>query len=262
MNITIIGAGNVAWHLAQALQTAGHRIGAVYSRSATSAQQLAQLLPGAEVLTGLDLRHVAADVVLLAVPDAALASVAAALQVKPGILVAHTSGSQSLGILQPVIGARLGVFYPLQTFSRQKPVDFAQVPFLLEAQNAHTLQELRQLALSISPNVQQVDSEARKKLHLAAVFACNFTNHLLGISRQLLQQAQLPTDLLQALIQETVTKALQNDPFRVQTGPAIRGDENVIATHLQMLQHHPRYQALYQALTESIQAGKELRVKS
>ena len=250
--IAVIGAGNVAWHLAPALSAAGHTITAIYSRSAASREALARQLPQARPVASLDLEHIAAEVVVLAVPDAALAEVAAALKVSLGTIVVHTSGSQPLAVLQPVRGASIGVFYPLQTFSKSKPVSLASAPLLVEAQEEETLQQIEQLAFSISSKVYRVSSEARRQLHLAAVFACNFTNHLLGISQQLLREANLPKELLQPLIQETIEKAAQQDPFAVQTGPAVRGDGNVLQAHLQMLRQHPRYQAIYSQLSQSI----------
>lgn len=252
--IAVIGAGNVAWHLAPALAAAGHAITAIYSRSPASREALAQLLPSAQPVSTLELQHMAVDVVVMAVPDAALAEVATELKVAPGTIVVHTSGSQPLALLQPVQGAHTGVFYPLQTFSKSKPVDFARVPLLVEAQEEEALQQIEMLAQSISRQVQRVSSEARKQLHLAAVFACNFTNHLLGISQQLLQEANLPKELLQPLLEETIEKASRQNPFSVQTGPAVRGDENVLQAHLHMLQPYPRYQAIYKQLSQSIQA--------
>ena len=236
------------------LQAAGHTISAIYSRTPEHREALANKLPQASALSTLDLRNANADVVLVAVPDNALAAVAAEIKVKPATLVAHTSGSQPLDVLASVAGAAIGVFYPLQTFSKSKPVDFAQVPMLVEAQDEATLELLKRLAQSISTSVEAVGSRARKQLHLAAVFACNFTNHLLGISQQLLQEANLPSQLLQPLLQETIAKATQQPPFSVQTGPAIRHDENVIQAHLLMLQQQPQWQEIYSLLTQSIQA--------
>lgn len=252
--IALVGAGNVAWHLAPALAAAGHTVPVIYSRSPASREALAKKLPHAQPVSTLDLQHIATDMVVLAVPDAALAEVAAALKVNLGTVVVHTSGSQPLDLLQPVRGAHTGVFYPLQTFSKSSPVDLANVPLLVEAQNEDTLQQIEILAKSLSSKVYRVSSEARKQLHLAAVFACNFTNHLLGISQQLLHEAHLPKELLQPLIAETIAKAAQQNPFAVQTGPAVRGDGNVLQAQLHMLQHHPRYEAIYRQLSQSIQA--------
>jgi predicted short-subunit dehydrogenase-like oxidoreductase (DUF2520 family) len=253
MKTALIGAGNVAWHIGRALQDAGHEVVAVYSRTEVSRQELARQLAPAIPLPSTDFGDTGAEFILIAVPDAALASVAASIKVPAGAIVAHTSGSQPLSVLQGIAGARPGVFYPLQTFSKDQPVDFKTIPVLLEAQDEQTLQALQEVAATITHGVHLVDSSMRKQLHLAAVFACNFTNHLLGISKELLQNAQLPPTLLQPLIQETIAKAAQQHPFQVQTGPAVRHDQNVIEEHLHMLQGHPLYQQVYQLLTQSIQ---------
>ncbi|MBF8964895.1 DUF2520 domain-containing protein [Pontibacter sp. FD36] len=254
MNTAIIGSGNVAWHLGKALKQAGHKIVAVYSPTPPHREELAEELAPAMALDSLDMRNINAELFLIAVPDAALALVAAQLQVPQNAVVVHTSGSQPLAALQGIAGAQTGVFYPLQTFSKSKPVDFKNIPILLEATAPETLHSLQLVANSISEQVYEVSSTKRKQLHLAAVFACNFTNHLLGISRELLQQADLPNTLLQPLIQETIAKAMQQHPFDVQTGPAVRHDQNVIEEHLRLLQDQPLYQQVYQLLTQSIQA--------
>lgn len=253
MKIALIGAGNVAWHLGKALHGAGHKVVAIHSPTAIHREELAKELAPAIPLLSLDLTATGVELVLIAVPDAALASVAENLKVPEGTIVAHTSGSQPLAVLQGIAGARAGVFYPLQTFSKSKSVNFKSIPVLLEAADETTLQTLQDLAASITEEAHLVDSIKRKQLHLAAVFACNFTNHLLGISRELLQKAQLPDTLLQPLIQETIAKALHQHPFQVQTGPAVRHDQNVIGEHLQMLRDYPTYQQVYQSLTLSIQ---------
>jgi predicted short-subunit dehydrogenase-like oxidoreductase (DUF2520 family) len=257
MNIAIVGAGNVAWHLAQTLQKAGHAITAVYSRSKAHSEELTKLLPDAVATQSLDLSAIVADVVLIAIPDAALPGIAQQIKVKPETIVAHTSGSQPLTVLSTIAGANYGVFYPLQTFSKHATIDMKQVPFLIESNTEATITRLEQLAQSISQKVERVDSDKRKQLHLAAVFACNFTNHLLGISQELLHHAALPTDLLQPLIQETIKKAGIHNPYSVQTGPAVRNDQNVIDEHLRLLQQQPQLQAIYQLLTQSIQATKD-----
>jgi predicted short-subunit dehydrogenase-like oxidoreductase (DUF2520 family) len=259
MKTALIGSGNVAWHLGKALQAAGYEIVAVYSPTAAHSTELADQLSPAIPVASPDLSQTGAELVLIAVPDAALADVASSLKVPQGTIVVHTSGSQPLAALQGIAGARLGVFYPLQTFSKTKPVDFRTIPVLLEAEDEQTLQILQDVAASISNEVHAVNSNKRKQLHLAAVFACNFTNHLLGISRELLEQAQLPAALLQPLIQETIAKAMQQHPFAVQTGPAVRHDQNVIDAHLHMLQGAPLNQQLYQLLTQSIQEQQKAR---
>lgn len=253
MKIALIGSGNVAWHLGRALHAAGHEVVAVYSPTEANRQELAQALAPAIPVPSTDLSTTEAELVIIAIPDAALAGVAKVVEIPEGSIVVHTSGSQPLAVLQGIAGARTGVFYPLQTFSRSKPVDFRKIPLLLEAEDEETLKVLQAVATSISEEVHQVNSVMRKQLHLAAVFACNFTNHLLGISREILQQAALPPTMLQPLIQETIAKAALHHPFQVQTGPAVRQDQNVIEEHLRMLDKHPPYRQLYLMLTQSIQ---------
>lgn len=229
---------------------------AVVGRTAKSGEEFAQLYPGTRSVYLPELENVPTDIVIIAVPDAALAEVAASLHVQPGTVVVHTSGSQPLSILNNISRARTGVFYPVQTFTKYIPVDFNQIPVLIEGLNEETEHVLMQFGSSLSRNVQVKNTAARKQLHLAAVFACNFTNHLLGISHAMLQEASLPTDILQSLIQETISKAGTTNPFTVQTGPASRNDKNVIKAHIQMLQSHPSWQDLYLQLTQSIQEQK------
>lgn len=253
MRIALIGTGNVAWHLAQACIAAGHEVVAVVGHTARSGEEFAKLYPGTQRVDLPELKYTAIDVILIAVPDAALAGVATNLHVQPATVVAHTSGSQPLSLLSNIHRARTGVFYPVQTFTKYRHVDFTQIPVLIEGIDEETTHMLVQFGSSLSRNVQVKDSAARRQLHLAAVFACNFTNHLLGISHAMLQEAGLPTDLLHPLIQETISKAGTANPFTVQTGPAARNDKNVIQEHMQLLQAHPSWQELYQHLTQSIQ---------
>ena len=253
MRIAFVGTGHVAWHLARACKAAGHELVAVVSRSEKAATIFAQDYPGIKPTTLQELQQVQSDVLILAVPDAAIQKVASELIVKAGTLVVHTSGSQPLTILSNIKGARTGVFYPVQTFTKYKPVDFTNLPILIEGSDPEAKDYLMQLGKTMSTNVQAQDSAARRQLHLAAVFACNFTNHLFGISQFILQNAGLPANLLQPLIQETITKASTHNPFTVQTGPASRNDMNVVQDHLAILQDYPDWQELYRKLTQSIQ---------
>jgi len=251
MKLIIVGTGNVAWHLARACVAAGHELVAVATRSESSGKEFVQAFQGSRYIPLAEIKDLDPDVVFLTVPDAAIPEVLAHIATGSKTVVVHTSGSQPLSILQTA--ARAGVFYPVQTFTKYKPVDFADIPILIEGNDKAIEELLMQLAQSLSNTVQIKDSQARKQLHLAAVFACNFTNHLLGISRYLLERADLSTNLLQPLIQETFTKASANDPFTVQTGPASRSDINIIQEHIQQLSAHPSWQELYRQLTLSIQ---------
>ncbi|AYA37432.1 DUF2520 domain-containing protein [Hymenobacter oligotrophus] len=256
MRIAIIGAGRVASQLAPALAQAGHEVVAVWSRSEPSAQLLASKT-GAVPLHGSkpDFATVtaAADLYLLAVPDDAVAQVLQAAQWPAGALLAHTSGALPLGVFAAQQQVRGGVFYPLQTFSPGRVLDWSTVPLCLEADEEADLAVLEAVARSLSQRVLRVPTPARQQLHVAAVFACNFTNHLLGIADALLADAHLPADLLTPLIRETVDKALANPPFAVQTGPAVRHDASTVALHTRALGAHPAWQQLYQLLTASIQ---------
>lgn len=253
MRIALIGTGNVAWHLAKVSTQAGHQLTAITSRTARAGKEFIQSYPGARLIPLAELKDIPTDIMILTVPDAALPEVTTKLEVQPGTVVVHTSGSQPLTLLKDIAGARMGVFYPLQTFTKYKSVDFSKIPILIEGQDRATASILIKLGKSLSNNVQITDSAARKQLHLAAVFACNFTNHLFGISQAMLRTAGLSTDLLQPLIKETIAKAEVNNPFTVQTGPAARNDQNVIQEHIQMLQGKESWQEVYRKITESIQ---------
>jgi predicted short-subunit dehydrogenase-like oxidoreductase (DUF2520 family) len=256
MRLALIGTGNVAWHLAHACTAAGHELIAVASRSTSSGEEFVKPFSTTRSIAITELKHTSVDLIIIAVPDAALEEVVAILRVQPNTVVAHTSGSQPLAILNTIPNAVTGVFYPVQTFTKYIPINFIEVPLLIESQSQKAEKLLYQFASSLSRNVQIKDSAARRQLHLAAVFACNFTNHLLGISQAVLQEAGLPADLLHSLIQETVLKAEKAPPFTVQTGPAIRHDNNVIQGHIHMLESHPSWQKLYDQLTKSIQEQK------
>jgi predicted short-subunit dehydrogenase-like oxidoreductase (DUF2520 family) len=255
--IALLGAGRVAGQLAPALAQSGHQVVAVWSRQQASAAAVARPLHAA-ALSGPAPDFTAApaaDLYLLAVPDDAAAGVLAAARWPVGVLVAHTSGTLPLSLFGAQPALRGGVFYPLQTFSPGRRIDWPAVPLCLEAADEAGLAVLTAVGESLSQRVLRVATAQRQQLHVAAVFASNFTNHLLGLADALLAEAHLPTDLLTPLVRETVDKALRNPPFAVQTGPAIRRDAATIAAHTAALAAHPAWQALYSQLTASIQAA-------
>lgn len=254
LRIALLGAGRLATQLGPTLDRAGHQVAYVWSRTAASAEALAAQLPGAVVRLTTDFRALPpADLYLLAVPDAAVPGVLASARFPPGALVAHTAGAVPLAVFAPFPVLRGGVFYPLQTFSPGRALDWAAVPLCVEAAEASGEAMLLTLARSLSQHVTVVATPQRQALHVAAVFACNFTNHLLGISHALLAEARLPFALLEPLVRETVEKALTQPPFTVQTGPASRHDAPTLARHEASLAPHPAWQQLYKALTASIQ---------
>lgn len=254
LRIGLFGAGRVASLLGPALVAAGHYVTFVWSRTAASTEALAAQLPGTQALTALPSPLPPADVYFLAVPDAAVAPLLASTPWPEGTVVAHLSGALPLSVFKAQPGVRGGVFYPLQTFSPGRAIDWPTVPLCIEANDAEAETILLQLAGSLSQHVRHLASVQRLKLHVAAVFANNFTNHLLGIADALLAEAALPPELLAPLVRETVDKALANPPFTVQTGPAVRHDAPTLAAHQTALSAHPAWQALYAQLTASIQA--------
>ena len=201
--VAIIGSGNVAWHLARALEDSGHFITDIYSRRLAHAQKLAARLYDTQVTNSLDLSKSDAEIFLVAVSDDAMEKLAAALKIPPYAIVAHTSGSVSLDLLAKYHD-NSGIFYPLQTFSKGISIDLKQVPICIEAVHAAAAKVLFKLAESISNEVYSVNSEDRRILHVAAVFACNFSNHMLSIAQDILEDHDLDFELLQPLIVETV----------------------------------------------------------
>jgi predicted short-subunit dehydrogenase-like oxidoreductase (DUF2520 family) len=249
MRITIIGSGNVATHLAAAFKNAGHRIMQVYSRDMQNAALLAYHV-GAEPIDNLNQVNPETDIFIISVKDDAIISTAKTLS-KHQKLIVHTSGATDLSSLS-AFTSNAGVFYPLQTLSKNKEVDFFTVPLCVEGANETITFELEQLAQTISNHVYRINSEQRKILHLAAVFACNFPNYLYSIAQQLLAKHNMEFELLRPLILETAQKVQDHLPAEVQTGPAIRNDKNTMAIHLQMLNGEPEMKNLYELLSQAI----------
>jgi predicted short-subunit dehydrogenase-like oxidoreductase (DUF2520 family) len=249
MRITLIGSGNVATHLGAAFKNAGHHVVQVYSRNADHAALLAYHLK-AEAISDFNDINPETDLFVISVKDDVIEEVASALSVYQKPMV-HTSGATPLAALRKY-SDKAGVFYPLQTFSKTKEVNFKTVPVCIEAGDLDLDEMLKQLASTISNSVHAVDSEQRKILHLAAVFACNFPNYLYYASQQLLAQHQLNFDLLRPLIKETADKVQEHMPKQVQTGPAIRNDEQTMASHLALLNGNDELTAIYELLSQAI----------
>lgn len=244
--ISIIGAGNLAWHLAQELEKADHLIIEVFSRKLKNARTLTSRLYDAVPTDKLNFSSSNAEVFIIAVTDDALPEVVSKIVLPENAVVAHTSGSSSIR------NPEMGVFYPLQTFTKQTSVNFKEIPICIEALNETTENVLSEIAKSISKKVLFLNSEKREALHLAAVFACNFTNHLLSNAKTILDREGLEFSLLEPLIIETIEKALEFDPDKVQTGPAARRDKQLINDQFKYLKKYPELQKIYKSLTESI----------
>lgn len=252
MKISFIGSGRVASHLAQTLKN-DHQIVQIMSPTLTNAEHLAQTV-GAEAITTLAQLDAAVDMVFIAVSDQAISSVIAALPAHMcNVLLLHTSGSTSIQVFSPNL-SRVGVFYPLQSFSFERTVDWLSTPLLIEAKQTQDLDLLKLLAESLSNKVFCYDSTQRLSLHLAAVFACNFSNYCYDAAAQLLDGAQVDFELLYPLILETANKATQHLPQLMQTGPAVRQDHNILSLHQQLLAQaqRPDLSELYQLMSQAI----------
>ena len=230
LQVAIVGSGNVATHLLKAL--APHA-----EVTAVNPRTLAGWCPGF-------------DVALIAVSDSAIAEVASSLPAYGGILT-HTSGSVPMSVLSPY-SQHPAVLYPLQTFSRDRSLDYSRIPFFIEAAHPTDADTLTQLASQISHTVIPADSETRRRLHVASVLTCNFTNHLVHLADTFLKDNGLDSSVLLPLLHETVAKLDDLTPLRAQTGPAIRGDSATIESHLALLDPYPTTQTIYRILSDSI----------
>ncbi len=249
MRIVLFGTGNLATRLGIALREKNTEIVQVYGRSGSDASFLAKKL-GCSPITSLKEIDSTAELYILAVSDAAIAEIASSIPVGNRIVV-HTAGSIDMDVLAPY-SDNYGVFYPLQTLSRQREIDFSHVPVCIEANNSSNLEILHQLASLLSDTVVRIGSDQRRQLHLAAVFVCNFVNHFYSIGERLTQEKQLNFDLLKPIILETAAKATQHSPSTVQTGPAVRDSKIVMDQHIKMLSKHPDWQKLYELISKDI----------
>lgn len=247
--IVILGAGNVATQLGLVLKKSKHTIIQVYSKHKSSASKLAHSLDS-DYTNSPEKIDTTADIYIIAVNDDSIIEVGKQLKLNDKIVV-HTSGSVEMNVLK-LVSKNIGVFYPLQTFSKNNKVDFSVIPICIEANNAATIKVLQTIAKSISNNVQKIDSEQRKTIHLAAVFACNFSNHLYSIASNILESANISFDVLKPLIEETAKKIKNISPVEAQTGPAVRHDIKTINNHLKMLSGNKEYQQLYKLISKNI----------
>ncbi len=248
MKVILLGSGNVATHLFQAFTKANEiEVVQVFSRT------LSKDFP--ETLQTSDFSKIAeADVYIICVSDSAILSVSSHLQFE-NRLVVNTSGSSDLNSLNSKNNK--GVFYPLQTFTKNKPIDFSEIPICLEAETVSDFNLLEKLAKSISKNVYSISAAQRKVLHVSAVFVCNFTNHLYQIGNEICLKNNIPFEILQPLIIETAEKIKLLSPRNAQTGPAVRNDQKTIEKHIDFLTNENQKE-IYKILTKSIQNDEKL----
>ena len=251
MKIVMIGAGNLATQLGKALLHAGHDILQVYSRTMESANTLAQRIGGAAVTDVNELVY-NADAYIFALCDSVLGEIIPKVcHGREQHVFLHTAGSIPMDAFQGM-ALHYGVLYPLQTFSKERDVDFETIPCFVEANDDYARQTIGALAESVSHHVHPLASEQRKYVHLAAVWACNFVNHCYNIAEDILEGQHIPFSVLLPLIDETARKVHDLRPGEAQTGPAIRYDENVIREQAQLMRQNPLEKDLYERLSVSV----------
>lgn len=251
MRVVFLGAGNLATHLSQALQQAGHDIVQVYSRTMQSAQRLAGILH-TEATDDVASVKPDAQLYVISVKDDAIAPLASRLIVqRDDAIVVHTAGSVPMSVLAGS-ARHYGVIYPMQSFSRTRAIEWAHVPFYIEGADTFVEDALCRLTSDVSDRVRFLSSADRRYLHLAAVFACNFTNYCYTLAGRVMNSCGLSFDDLLPLIDETASKVHQLSPFEAQTGPAVRYDRQVIDRQLMLLDDMPEAKLLYKVASQGI----------
>ncbi len=248
--IILVGAGNVAHHLAPALLKAGLNLCQIYSRTLESARELGKKT-GITYTADIFGIYPDGDIYIFCVSDDALLPLYKSIRINKDALVLHTSGSLAMDIFKPYT-EHYGVLYPIQTFTKKRELDFREIPLCIEASSSEELEIVRELAGLLSIRIEEVSSEKRKVLHLAAVFANNFVNHLYGMAGTILEKEGLNFNLLRPLIFETAHKVLLMSPEDAQTGPAKRGDESILNMHKTLLKEDRKLLNLYTWLSDSI----------
>ena len=245
MKIVIIGSGNVAYHLAKAFTQNNIEVSQIFGRNEVELNKISE-----ELNIPYSTKELAdADLYLISVSDSAVEQVSDLIKTEKA-LVAHTSGSLPIETLNG--DYRKASFYPLQTFSKTKNLDYSKIPFFIEAENQIDEKSLFELASLISDNVETSDYEKRKYIHLTAVFACNFVNHLFARAKEIADSQDLDFNYFIPLIDETVEKIHHLEPKSAQTGPAVRGDERILKLHEELITNDEHLK-IYNTMNESIQ---------
>lgn len=247
--IILIGSGNVASHFALALKKTGNEIVQVFSKNIVNANTLSEKI-NAQAINRLSDIQDNAGLYIISVNDKAIAGILSSIDFSTKNVV-HTAGSVPLSVFPENI-KNAGVFYPFQTFTKNREIDFSQVPLCIEANNKGFEEFLLNLAKQLSKNVQLIDSEKRKYLHLSGVFACNFVNHLYNIAGKILKQQNIDSKIILPLIKETAAKIEKLTPLQAQTGPAVRNDTESLKKHIDLLTSTPEYQKIYKWFSKQI----------
>ena len=256
MKIVFIGAGKLAVNLGRALLKAGHDVIQVYSRTIEAATEMAVAVGGSPTADICTLSN-EADAYIIAVSDAAMPDLIPQIcKGREQKVFMHTAGSMPMDVFGGM-ALHYGVFYPMQSFTKGREVDFNNIPCFIEANDDCAMRVIGELAGSVSSKVTELSSEDRKYLHLAAVFACNFVNHCYAISADILAEHGLTFDVMYPLIDETVRKVHQMEPAKAQTGPAVRYDGNVIRNQSLLLRGNPLVKDIYERMSMSIHRKAE-----
>jgi predicted short-subunit dehydrogenase-like oxidoreductase (DUF2520 family) len=248
VNISLIGTGKVAMHLAPALQQSGHPVLQVIGRNEAAAKAIAQSC-GATWSSDFSFLSPKAQLVILAVSDSAISEIAEQLPLGDYVVV-HVSGATPISSLARFTNH--GVLYFLQSFVPHKKSDFSQMPVLINGSNEASLSLIRTVAESLSEKVSAVSDHQREAVHVAAVFANNFSNHMLTLAEDILRENNMNLDVLKPLIFESTERLRVANPSDIQTGPAIRGDEQTMKKHVELLNNAEK-KDLYERISKSIQ---------
>lgn len=245
--VVIIGGGNVAYHLIRSITSSGHKLVQIYNRTLS---HIKGYETSASMTEDIQTIRLDADIYIICVKDTAIHEVASGLRLS-NQLILHTSGNRSMDLLKDT-STQYGVFYPIQSFTKNIPINFKKVPIIIEANNDEAFQKLEPFARSISNHVVRLNEEDRKKLNIAGVFVNNFTNHLYTMMYDYLSAQDIDFSILQPLIQNTVDKLDLGKPSEMQTGPAIRNDGETIENHLRLLENYPDLKEVYERVTDKI----------
>lgn len=245
MKIVIIGSGNVAFHLTQMLVKTHQKPIQIFGRNEKSLKEISEIFSIPFSINKLE----DADLYIISTSDTAVEEISLLIK-KTDALVVHTAGSLPMEILKGNYAK--GVVYPLQTFSKNKNLDYEKISFFLETENEKYSQILYQIFNKVSPKVSNIDFQSRKFLHLTAVFTCNFVNHLLACGKEIADSQNISFQYFLPLIEETIQKIYHLSPKDAQTGPAIRNDKKILENHKNLLQNFPDFLKIYEILTNSI----------
>lgn len=248
-SVTVIGAGNVGFHLAQLFFSLGINVIQIFSRKMENAIFCAEKV-NTEAINDLEKVKGEVDLVVLAVNDDVIGEVSEKIPVLQNSIIVHTSGSVSTDVLKK--HPHYGSFYPLQTFTKNTPPNWKNIPICISANSPKSEKKLLDLANKINDKTYQINDKQRQFLHLNAVIVNNFVNHLMVVAQDILSKNEVDFDILRPLFEETAKKALNFSPSEIQTGPARRGDIKTIEKHLELLKDFPQYQFLYKTLSKSI----------